>query len=102
MEKKKGHYGLTTAIAMIVGIVVGSGIFFKADDILIYTGGSVRLGIIAFMIGAISIIFGSLSLIELSLRSTKSGGVIAYYEEFLSDKVASAFGWFQIFVYFPG
>ena len=27
---KKNEYGLFTAIAMIVGIVIGSGIFFKS------------------------------------------------------------------------
>ena len=34
MEKKQ--YGLFTAVAMIVGIVIGSGIFFKSDNILVY------------------------------------------------------------------
>lgn len=31
----KKRYGLFTAIAMIIGIVIGSGIFFKSDNILI-------------------------------------------------------------------
>ena len=30
----KKRYGLFTAIAMIIGIVIGSGIFFKSDNIL--------------------------------------------------------------------
>ena len=38
---EKGRYGLPTVIAMIVGIVIGSGIFFKSDNILLATGGSV-------------------------------------------------------------
>ena len=41
---KKNEYGLFTAITMIVGIVIGSGIFFKSDNILIATGGSIALG----------------------------------------------------------
>lgn len=101
MEKQKGHYGLPTAIAMIIGIVVGSGIFFKADDILVYTDGSVALGILVFCIGALGIIFGSLTLTELSVRTEKSGGVVGYYEDFISPKVASGFGWFQTFGYYP-
>ncbi len=28
------RYGLMTAIAMVVGVVIGSGVFFKADDVL--------------------------------------------------------------------
>ena len=103
MEKQQnsGHYGLLTATTMIIGIVVGSGIFFKADDVLKYTGGSIGLGVLVFCIGAMSIIFGSLSLIELSVRTKTNGGVIGYYEEFISKKIASGFGWFQTFVYYP-
>ena len=31
MNQPKKAYGLLTAVAMIIGIVVGSGIYFKAD-----------------------------------------------------------------------
>lgn len=37
LQKK---YGLPTAIALVVGIVIGSGVFFKAEKILTATGGS--------------------------------------------------------------
>jgi len=36
LEKK---YGIFTAIAMVIGIVIGSGVFFKAEKILVATGG---------------------------------------------------------------
>lgn len=101
MMKERKHYGLGTAISMIVGISIGSGIFFKADDILIATGGSVWLGILVFIIGALCVIFGSITLSQLASRSSMQGGVVSYYEEFVSPKAASAFGWFQLFVYFP-
>lgn len=101
MQNKKGTYGLFTAISMIVGIVIGSGIFFKSDDILGYTGGNVLLGVLAFCIGAFGIIFGSLTLTELSMRTEKSGGAVAYFEDFISVRVAAGFGWFQTFIYFP-
>ena len=97
----KEHYGFITATTMIIGIVIGSGIFFKSDDILSYTGGNVWLGVLVFCIGAWGIIFGSLSLTELSIRTSKNGGVVGYFEAFISDKIACGFGWFQTFVYFP-
>ena len=37
MQEETRKYGLATAVAMIIGIVIGSGIFFKADDILSMT-----------------------------------------------------------------
>lgn len=101
MKNKRQHYGFITALTMIVGIVVGSGIFFKADDVLKYTGGSIKLGILVFCIGAFSIIFGSLTLTELSMRTQGSGGAVGYYEEFISPKIACGFGWFQVFAYYP-
>ncbi|MDF2821996.1 MAG: family permease [Clostridiales bacterium] len=100
MENKQ-NYGLLTAITMIIGIVIGSGIFFKSDEILLKTGGSVGLGVLVFCIGAWSIIFGSLTLTELSIRTKKNGGVVGYYEDFISNSLASGFGWFQTFIYFP-
>lgn len=101
IENQTEHYSLVTATTMIIGIVIGSGIFFKCDDVLNYTGGSVGLGILVFCIGAFGIIFGSLTLTELSMRSKKSGGIVGYFEDFISLRAAAGFGWFQTFVYFP-
>lgn len=53
LEKK---YGLPTATALVVGIVIGSGVFFKAEKILTATGGSLPLGILAWAIGGLIII----------------------------------------------
>lgn len=86
---------------MIVGICIGSGIFFKADDILSYTGGNVALSVLVFFIGALCVIFGSITLTELAVRTTKRGGIVGYFEEFISPQVASAIGWFHIGIYFP-
>lgn len=99
--ENKGHYGLGTAISMIVGITIGSGIFFKVDDILAETNGNVWLGALVFVIGAFCVIFGSISLSQLASRAKNNQGIISYYEEFISRKAANAFGWFQMFVYFP-
>ena len=94
-------YGLWTATAMIVGICVGSGIFFKVDDILTFTGGNIFLGALVFIIGAFSIIFGSITLSNLASRTNGTGGVVSYFEEFYSKNLGSAVGWFQTFLYYP-
>ena len=46
LEKR---YGLVTAICVVVGIVVGSGVFFKAEKILVCTDGRTSLGILAWL-----------------------------------------------------
>lgn len=98
---KTNKYSLFTTIAMIVGVVIGSGIFFKSDNILIATGGSIKLGILLFVLAAIAIIFGSLTIAELACRNDNSGGIIAYAEDSYNKSTACAFGWFQTFLYFP-
>ncbi len=97
MQRK---YGLFTSITMITGIVIGSGIFFKSDDVLRYTNGNMFLGIIVFVIAAIAIIFGSLSISQLAARVDAPGGIIGYMETFVNRKMAGATGWFQMFLYF--
>ncbi len=99
MEKRT--YGLFTAIAMITGIVIGSGIFFKSDNILVWTGGNVLDGVLVFTLAAIAIIFGSLAISQLATLTDKPGGIITYAEEFCSAPVSCAFGWFQTMAYMP-
>ncbi|MGL4737770.1 MAG: APC family permease [Cellulosilyticaceae bacterium] len=98
---KKNEYGIFTAVAMIVGIVIGSGIFFKSDNILVATGGSITLGVLVFCLAAVSIIFGSLTIAELASRTSKAGGIITYAEEFANSSTACALGWFHTFLYYP-
>lgn len=97
----KNKYGLLTCITMIVGVVIGSGIFFKSDDILVATNGNIFLGALAFCIAAISIIFGSLTVAELAARTDKPGGPISYAEDAYNGGIACALGWFQVFLYYP-
>lgn len=101
MEENNNKYGLATAISMIVGISVGSGIFFKVDDILTYTQGYMLKSVLIFVLGALCVIFGSITLSQLARITTTSGGVIGYYEEFISPAWAGGFAWFQLFVYYP-
>lgn len=104
MEENKDitrKYSLFTAVTMIIGICIGSGIFFKSDNILIATNGDILLGVISFILAAISIIFGCLTIGELAARTDKVGGLISYAEMFLNQKIACAIGWFQTFIYYP-
>ncbi len=98
---QKRNYGLITAITMIAGIVIGSGIFFKADDILTYANGNIWLGVIIFTVAAIAVIFGSLSISQLAIRTDKPGGLVSYAEDFVGVGAATVFGWFESFLYLP-
>ncbi|MGL4773295.1 MAG: APC family permease, partial [Clostridium sp.] len=93
--------GLFTAITMIVGIVIGSGIFFKSDNILVATNGNVTMGVLVFCLAALCVIFGCLNIAELASRTEGTGGIIAYAEKFVSKKASCVFGWFYTLLYYP-
>ena len=101
MEKIKAKYGLFTALSLMVGTVVGSGIFFKSDEILIATGGSIGKGVLVFCLAAISIIFGSLTIAQIAHHTQGTGGIISYAEHVCRPQTACVFGWILAFFYFP-
>ena len=98
LEKK---YGLITAICMVVGIVIGSGIFFKAQDILNITQGNMPLGIIAWIIGGVIMLICSINFSTFATRFEKVNGVVDYAEEIVGSKFAYYVGWFLTTIYYP-
>lgn len=98
LEKK---YGLFTAISMVVGIVIGSGIFFKAQDILIYTGGNVLLGVLAWIIGGIIMVIFSATFAGYATKFEKVNGVVDYSEAIVGKKYGYMIGWFLTTIYYP-
>ncbi len=100
MEKLKEKYGLPTAIAMIVGVVIGSGVFFKADDVLTASDGNLLLALLAWCIGAVSMIFGALVFAEYAQRIEKSNGLVDYMEDAYGKRAGYLVGWFNWVLYF--
>lgn len=100
-NQQRQTYNLFTAISMIVGVVIGSGIYFKADDILTFAGGNIGLALVSLVVASSSIVFGGLTLSELARRTTTSGGIANYMATFVKPAVGASFGFFQSFVYLP-
>ncbi len=102
MENKlTKKYGLFTAICMVVGIVIGSGVFFKAQDILNYTGGNMPLGIIAWIVGGAIMIICALAFSVLATRFEKVNGLVDYAEATVGERYAYNVGWFMSTIYYP-
>ena len=97
----KKRYGLFTAICMVVGIVIGSGVFFKAQDILNYTNGNMLLGILAWIIGGVVMIICAFTFANFATQYLKVNGVFDYAEAIVGKKYAYMTGWFLSTIYFP-
>ena len=98
----KKKYGLVTAICMVVGIVIGSGVFFKAQNVLQYTQGNMPLGILAWVIGGIVIVVCSYNFATLANKYEKVNGLVDYAEATLGSRYAYMLGWFATTIYYPG
>ncbi|MDR3021541.1 MAG: APC family permease [Clostridiales bacterium] len=94
-------YGLFTAIAMVVGCVIGSGIFFRTGRVLKETGGNVGLGVLAWIIGGGLMIVCISAFSLLSKRYEKVNGIVDYSETLVSKKYGYFFGWFMATIYGP-
>ncbi|AZV57358.1 APC family permease [Clostridium sp. AWRP] len=102
MEAKlEKRYGLITAIAMVIGIVIGSGVFFKAEKVLTATGGNLTLGILAWVIGGIIMISCAYTFAVMATKYQYVNGVVDYAEATLGKKYAYYVGWFMALIYYP-
>ena len=89
------------AICMVVGIVIGSGVFFKGQDILRHTGGNMYLGILSWIIGGIVMIICALTFAKFASRYEKVNGIVDYAENIVGEKYGYIVGWFTSIIYFP-
>ena len=102
MEKLQKKYGLPTAICMVVGTVIGSGVFFKAQNVLVATGGNMPLGIWAWIITGFLMIVCSLQFAIMATKYEKVSGVVDYAEATCGKSYAYYLAWFMVNIYYPG
>ena len=98
MEKR---YGLPTAISMVIGIVIGSGVFIKGGKVLSLTGGNMMQSVLVVAIVGLICIICSLAFAELGKKYEKVNGVVDYAEVALGPKYAYYVGWFATTIYYP-
>ena len=101
MEKLEKKYGLPTAICMVVGVVIGSGVFFKAEAVLNKTGGNMPLGILAWLIVGAIMIICSYVFATMATKYEKVNGLVDYAEATMGDRYAYNIGWFMATIYTP-
>ena len=98
----KKTLGLSAALSTVIGVVIGSGVFFKPQAIYTATNGGPGLGMIAWVIGGIITITAGLTAAEVSAAIPKTGGMMVYIEEIYGKKLGFLTGWMQTVLFFPG
>ncbi len=101
MQKVKKQYGIWTGVAMVIGIVIGSGVFLKAGGVLSLTGGDLRLSLLAWFIGGLIMVCSGFCFAVFATRVSNYNGVIDYVEVATNKKVGYGLAWLMTTFYYP-
>ena len=100
-HEMKKNLGFMTATSIVVGCVIGAGVFFKPYAIYQATGGAPGLGILAWVLGGLISIFAALTFSEVAILIPKTGGMVAYLGDTFDDRLGFLAGWMQVIIFYP-
>jgi APA family basic amino acid/polyamine antiporter len=94
--------GMWDLVLMIIGTVIGSGIFLVPGAVMRAVGNSVPLGLTVWLAGGILSLLGALTYGELSSMKPRAGGLYVYIRDCFGPFLAFLFGWTLFFVISSG
>lgn len=89
--------GLSAATAIVIGTVIGSGIFLVPKAMILKVG-SVDLLFLVWILGGVLSVFGALSYAELAAAMPEAGGEYIYLRETYGPFWGFLYGWIQTLV----
>ncbi len=92
----------TDLILIVVGTVIGSGIFVVPGAVLRQTGGSVGIALLVWFLGGVLSLLGALTYGELGAMDPRSGGLYVYIRDAFGALPAFLYGWALFFVISSG
>ncbi|XP_039931389.1 asc-type amino acid transporter 1 isoform X5 [Hirundo rustica] len=96
----KKEIGLVSACAIIIGNIIGSGIFISPKGVLEHAG-SVGLALVIWVLGGGVAALGSLCYAELGVTIPKSGGDYSYVTEIFGGLAGFLLLWSAVLIMYP-
>lgn len=87
---------------LIVGTVIGSGIFLVPGKVLFEVNGRVGFALLVWVVGGVMSLLGALTYGELSAANPKAGGLYVYIRDGFGPIPAFLYGWALFFVICSG
>src|SRR6266581_2448350 len=100
-ERLQRRLGLWSAVAVLVGSTIGSGIF-RTPARVAQRIDDVPLFLLAWVVGAVVVLCGALTYSELAAAFPRSGGVYVFVRESFGRLPAFLFAWAELWVIRPG
>jgi APA family basic amino acid/polyamine antiporter len=89
---------LRDLIFIVVGTVIGSGIFIVPASVLRQAGGNVELVLLVWLVAGVLSLLGALTYGELGASRPDAGGLYVYIRDAFGPLPAFLFGWTSFFV----
>lgn len=92
----------TDLTLLLVGTVIGSGIFLVPGSVLAQSGGHVGLALAVWLAGGVLSLLGALTYGELGAMNPQAGGIYIYIRDAFGRLPAFLYGWTLFFVISSG
>jgi APA family basic amino acid/polyamine antiporter len=94
--------GLNDLILIVIGTVIGSGIFIVPATVLRETGGAVGIALLVWVVAGVLSLLGALTYGELGAAQPDAGGLYVYIRDAFGPLPAFLYGWTAFFVIASG
>lgn len=102
MSTLKRTLGLRDITLLLVGNVIGSGIFLTPGGVLRDAGGRPGVALFVWALGGVLSLLGALTYAELAARHPRAGGLYVYIRDAFGTMPAFLFGWTMFFAVVSG
>jgi len=100
-ERLPRALGLWSAVAVLIGSTIGSGIF-RTPAVVASRVDDLPLFLLAWVLGGVVAVCGALSYAELAAAYPRSGGIYVFLREGFGPLPAFLFGWAELLIIRPG
>ena len=100
-ERLPRRLGLWSAVAVVIGSTIGSGIFRTPASVAARVD-DVPLFLLAWVLGGVVALCGALTYAELAAMFPRSGGIYVFIREGFGPLPAFLFGWAELLIIRPG
>ncbi|HEX5829504.1 MAG TPA: amino acid permease, partial [Gemmatimonadaceae bacterium] len=85
--------GFTDLVLIVIGTVIGSGIFIVPAAVLRQTGGALGPALLVWLVAGVLMLLGALTYGELGAARPEAGGLYAYIRDAFGPLPAFLYGW---------